>query len=248
MNKQRCSISLPDGSTDAFLFSTVGECRPGVMFLTDIGGIREAELTKAQRLAEQGFSVLVPNIFYRTAKPPVMPFPADFGSEPVQKRMQELRGPLTPEAIVRDAHAYVDFLTSQPTVADGPVGVVGYCFSGAMAMRIAAECPDKVSAMGSFHAARLYLENDPNSPHLLLPKIKARLYFGHAVQDKGMPAEAIAKFEDALRKWGGQFKSETYEGAYHGWTTLDSPVYNQPQAKRAFQKLRDLLEKTLVKN
>jgi carboxymethylenebutenolidase len=237
VQEQHHSISLPDGASDAYLYSTPGERHPGVIFLTDIGGIREAELTKARRVAEQGFSVLVPNIFYRSAKPPVMPFPADFGSETVQKRMQELRGPLTPEAITRDANGYVDFLAAQLPVSDGAFGVVGYCFSGAMAMRIASERPDKIGAMASFHAARLYLENDPNSPHLLLPKIKARLYFGHAVQDKGMPAEAIAKFEDALRKWDGQFESETYEGAYHSWTTLDSPVYNQPQAERAFQKL-----------
>lgn len=245
MNKQHFSISLPDGITDAFFYSTPNKRHPGVIFLTDIGGIREAELTKARRIAEQGFSVLVPNIFYRTGTPPVMPFPADFGSEAVQKRMQELRGPLTPEAITRDANGYVDFLAAQPSVSDGPFGVVGYCFSGAMAMRIAAERPDKVAAMASFHAARLCVDNDLNGPHLLLPKIKARLYFGHAVQDKGMPAEAIAKFEHALRKWGGQFESETYEGAYHGWTTLDSPAYNQHQAERAFGKLVELFSNVL---
>ncbi len=245
MDEQRFSISLPDGTSDAYLYSTPGKGNPGVLFLTDIGGIRHAELKKARRLAEQGYTVLVPNIFYRTGKPPVMQFPADFGSEAVQKRMQELRGPLTPEAIARDANGYVDFLAAQFSVSDGPFGVVGYCFSGAMAMRIAAERPDKVAAIASFHAGRLYLENDPNSPHRLLPKIKAHLYFGHAVQDKSMPAEAIAKFDEALRKWGGQFESETYEGAYHSWTTLDSPVYNQPQAERAFGKLIELFSSVL---
>lgn len=245
VSEQHITISLPDGSADAYLYSTPGERQPGVLFLTDIGGIRDAELKKARRVAEQGYTVLVPNIFYRTAKPPVMPYPADLGSEPMVKRMQELRGPLTPEAIARDANVYVDFLTSQAGGAAGPIGVVGYCFSGAMAMRIAAERPDKVAAMATFHAGRLYVENDPNSPHLLLPKIKARLYFGHAVQDKGMTAEMIAKFEDALRNWGGRFESETYEGAYHSWTTLDSPVYNQAQAERAFGKLKEVLGESL---
>jgi carboxymethylenebutenolidase len=245
VTEQHLSITLPDGSADAYLYSTPGERNPGILFLTDIGGIRDAELKKARHLAEQGYAVLVPNIFYRTGKPPVIPYPADLGSEPMLKRMQELRGPLTPEAIARDANAYINFLTSQPSVAPGPIGVVGYCFSGAMAMRIAAERPDKVAALALFHAGRLYLENDPNSPHLLLPKIKARAYFGHAIQDKGMPAEAIAKFEDALRKWGGRFESETYDGAYHSWTTLDSPVYNEAQAERAFGKLTEILAGTL---
>lgn len=245
VSEQHITISLPDGSADAYLYSKQGERHPGVLFLADIGGIRDAELKKARRMAEQGYTVLVPNIFYRTGKPPVIPYPADLGSEPMVKRMQELRGPLTPEAIARDANVYVDFLTSQPSVAEGPIGVVGYCFSGALAMRIAAERPDEVAALATFHAGRLYLENDPNSPHLLLPKIRAQLYFGHAVQDKGMTAEMIAKFEDALRKWGGQFESETYEGAYHSWTTLDSPVYNQPQAERAFGELTELFRESL---
>jgi carboxymethylenebutenolidase len=111
-------------------------------------------------------------------------------------------------------------------------------------MRIAAARPDKVVAMASFHAGRLLVDT-PQSPHLLLPQIKARLYFGHAVQDKSMPEELIAKLEAALREWGGRFESETYDGAYHGWTTLDSPVYNAPQAERAFQKLTQLFAETL---
>ena len=114
-------------------------------------------------------------------------------------------------------------------------------------MRIAAERPDKIAAVASFHGGRLFLDSS-DSPHLLLPKIKARLYFGHAVQDRSMPAEAIAKFEDSLREWGGRFESETYDGAYHSWTTLDSPVYNEPQAERAFAKLSELFEEALLRD
>ena len=111
-------------------------------------------------------------------------------------------------------------------------------------MRIAAARPDKIAALASFHAGRLFIDT-PQSPHLLLPHIKARLYFGHAVQDKSMSLESIEKFEAALREWGGEFESETYDGAYHSWTTLDSPVYNAPQAERAFQKLTQLFATTL---
>ena len=243
MLEMKVEIKTPDGIADGFLFQSEEAQHPGVIYLTDIGGIRPAQNQAARRLAERGYTVLMPNIFYRTGRPPLIQFPLKHGEE-AAKRMAELTTPLTPEAVARDAGAYVDFLLSQRSTTQGPIGVVGYCYSGAFAMRIAAARPDKVVAMASFHAGRLIVDT-PQSPHLLLPQIKARLYFGHAVQDKSMPQESIEKFEAALREWGGQFESETYEGAYHSWTTLDSPVYNQPQAERAFQKLTQLFAETL---
>jgi carboxymethylenebutenolidase len=124
------------------------------------------------------------------------------------------------------------------------MGVVGYCFSGALAMRTAATRPDRIAAAASFHGGRLFTDA-PTSPHLVLPRIKARLYFGHATQDQTMPQEAIEKLNRALQTWGGVYESEVYEGAYHSWTVPDSPVYNQPQAERAFAKLTWLFAKTL---
>jgi carboxymethylenebutenolidase len=236
-------IRTSDGVAVGYLFHAEGERNPGVIHLTDIGGIRPAQNKMAQHLAAQGFTVLMPNIFYRTGRPPVTDFPLKPGPE-TEKRLAELRGPLTPDAIDSDADAYVDFLTAQPSASEGPIGVVGYCFSGAFVMRIAAAQPEKVAVAASFHGGRLSTDT-PDSPHLLLSKIRARLYFGHAVQDKSMPQDAIEKFETALREWGGKYESQTYEGALHSWTTLDSPVYNQPQAERAFAKLIDLLRTSL---
>jgi len=85
----------------------------------------------------------------------------------------------------------------------------------------------------------------PDSPHLVLPAIGARLYFGHATNDRSMPEEAIEKLEGALQSWGGRYESEIYESAHHSWTVPDSPVYNQPQADRAFEKLTTLFAQTL---
>ena len=243
MTETKVEIRTPDGIADGFLFHAENTQHPGVIYLTDIGGLRPAQNQAALRLAEQGYTVLMPNIFYRTGRPPLIQFPLQPG-EATAMRMAELTTPLTPDAVARDARAYVDFLLSQPSTAKHPIGVVGYCFSGAIAIRIAAALPDRVAAAASFHAGRLFVDT-PQSPHLLLPRIKARLYFGHAVQDKSMPQESIEKFEAALHAWGGRFESETYEGAYHSWTTLDSPVYNPPQAKKAFQKLTLLFAETL---
>src|SRR5262249_54759769 len=151
----------------------------------------------ARRLAAESYVVLVPNIFYRTSKVPVYDFKPDFGGdERTARRLLELRTPLTPEAIERDASKYVHFLAALEFVADCGIGVVGYCLSGAMAMRTAAARPDKIAAAASFHGGRLYTDL-PTSPHLTLSRIGARLYFGHAVKDNGMPAEAIQKLNEA---------------------------------------------------
>jgi carboxymethylenebutenolidase len=235
----------PDGDAEGFLYHPDAKGPwPGVLFYTDIGGIRQAPRGQARRLASEGYSVLVPNLFYRTSSLPVFTFKINLGDERTTRRFAELSAPLTPEAMDRDAAAYVDFLAARLDVAKRPMGVVGYCYSGTMAMRTAAVRPDKIEALASFHAGRLPVDA-PASPHLLLPKIKARLYFGHAVEDRSMPEEAVKKFEEALRTWGGKYESETYASAFHGWTMTDSPVYNQPQAERAFGKLTELLSETL---
>lgn len=240
VREQPVEIRTPDGTSDGILFiPDDGGQLPGVIFLTDIGGIRPSQRQIAGRISGEGYTVLLPNIFYRTDKPPVWHFPMRFGEPATTQRFAELTGPLTPESIARDASAYVDFLAGQDSVGKGPMGAVGFCFSGALALRAAAARPDRIAAAASFHGGRLYTD-DPGSPHLTLPRVKARLYFGHAVEDKSMPQQAIEKLNQALKNWGGRYESEIYEGAHHGWTVPDSPAYNQPPAERAFEKLAGL--------
>jgi len=243
--EQSVNIPTPDGTSEGTLFIPDSQqTSPGVLYFVDIAGVRPANLSMASRLAAQGYAVLVPNLFYRTSKLPVFDFPLKFGDECTTKRLGELSSPLTPQAMERDASAYVDFLAAGDGVGPGPMGVVGVCFSGSMAMRAAAARPDRIGAVASFHGGRLYTDQ-PTSPHRELPRIKARLYFGHAVDDKSMPAESIAQFEDALKAWGGRYESETYEGALHGWTVPGGHAYNHPQAERAFEKLAQLFAETL---
>ena len=246
MIEEAVEIHTPDGTSDGVLYRDEdGRPRPGVLLFTDIGGIRPANLELARRLASQGYSLLVPNVFYRTGRAPLTPTLRSLPEEAMKQRMAELTQPLTPEAMERDASAYVDFLQSQGYVGQGMIGVVGYCFTGKMALHAAAARPDKIVAAASFHGGGLFTDS-PTSPHLSLPRIKARLYFAHATKDRSMPEEAIAKLDRALEGWGGRYESETYEGAFHSWTASDSPVYNAAQAERAFEKLKKLFEETLT--
>lgn len=247
MSEAKVEVRGSEGSAEAHLFtpSTGSGPWPGVVFLTDIMGIRGANLAMAARIAEHGYVVLVPNIFYRVTKLPVVDFELKMGDERTMKRMGELRAGLSNAQMGPDGAAYAQFLLAQPDVKGPKIGVVGYCFTGTMAIRTAAAAPDQVAAAASFHGGGLYTDQ-PDSPHLLLSRIKARLYFGHAIEDRGMPPEAIEKLETLLKSWPGKSESETYAGARHGWTVPGRPeVYNEAQAERHYVKLFELLDATL---
>jgi len=247
MKERQVEISMRKGSSEGFLYCPEGDERwPGILYLTDIGGIRAANRETAGRLANKGYAVLMPNVFYRTGRTPLEPPLRSLSGEAAKQRLGELSQPLTPEAMEEDAAAYIGFLASQDCVRSGAMGVVGYCFTGKMALHTAAVLPDKIAAAASFHGGGLFTDA-PTSPHLTLPRIRARLYFGHATNDRSMPDEAIAKLDRALEAWGGKYVSEVYKDAYHSWTSSDSPVYNPPQAERAFQKLTELFAATLGK-
>lgn len=245
MVEKPIEIETPDGIVDGFLFMPEEEGKwPGVMHLTDIGGIRPSQHQMARQLCEVGYVVLMPNIFYRFGRPPLIDLPVNMGSEKTMKRFGELRAALPLAAMERDGTAYVDFLAKLESVLEAKQGVVGYCFAGAMALCLAAARPDKIAAAASFHGGSLCTDA-PDSPHTVLPRVKARLYFGHAIEDRSMSKEAIAKLEQVLLAWGGEYESETYAGCHHGWTVPDSPVYKADGAARAFTKLTALFAEAL---
>lgn len=245
MVSQHVEIPAADGTIDALLVRPdTAETLPGVIELTDGLGFRQAHEDLSARIAGHGYAVLTPNIFYRTTKPPAFDFEPDFSSERTMNRFRELTGPLTPDAMVRDGVALIAFLAAQPRVSRGAMGVVGFCFAGQFALRTAAARPDRVAAAASFHGGNLVTDSD-RSPHLVLPEVKARLYFGHAVNDRSMSVDAVEKLDRALRAWGGMYESETYDGALHGWMIPGGRVYHPQQAERGFAKLIELLDAAL---
>lgn len=245
MSEKAVEMRMPDGEADAFLYEPDdGRKHPGVMHLPDIGGVRPAHQQMAKRLSGEGYVVLLPNVFYRAGKSPLWDFPFKMGEERTMKRLGELAASLPADAMVKDIPAYIGFLEKQPSVSGAMIGAVGHCFTGAMALRAAAARPDKIGAAASFHGGAL-VTDAPNSPHTVLPNVKARLYFGHAEGDPYMPREAIEQLDKALATWGGKYESETYEGAHHGWTVPDSPIYNKPQAERAYAKLVEMFRAAL---
>jgi carboxymethylenebutenolidase len=244
MTEANVDIRTPDGTADAKLVRPDGNDQlPAVIVLTDIWGIRPAFVDLAKRIADHGYVALLPNIFYRSGKAPIFDAPGDFQDPKTKDRIGGLTRPLTPDAMERDGEAYVDFLATQQSVSSGPMGVVGFCFAGSFALRIAAARADRIGAAASFHGGGLY-KDEETSPHRVLPRVKARLYFGHATNDSSMTAGQIEMFEGALEKWGGEFSSETYN-ARHGWMIPGREMYDPTSATRGFDKLIELFDSAL---
>ena len=244
MIENKLEIRAGDGDTEVLLVRPdSNDPLPAIINLTDGLGFRPAFADQSKRIAERGYVVLTPNIFYRVSRVPVFPFEPDFSNERSRERFAELKAPMTPAAMERDGSAYVDFLASQQFVGSGPMAVIGFCFAGKFALLVAAARPDRIAAAASFHGGGLFTDTF-DSPHLVLPRVKARLYFGHATNDQSMPTEAIEKFEWALRSWDGDYQSEMYD-AKHGWMIPGGRVYDPPNAERGFEKLMQLVDDSL---
>lgn len=243
------AIDIPaaDGTIDAHIFTPAGAAGPlpAVVLFTDIGGLRPCYHEKAQQIADNGYAVLMPNVYYRDARGPVVPEGKSFRDPEVRPTLLEYAGHLTPEAQSRDFLALLDGIDGAAEFAAGKLGVVGYCMTGAFALRMAAEHPERVAAAAGFHSARLAGADDPNSPVQVVGNIAGRVYLGHADQDELLPAEQIARLDEALAKAGVHFTTELYKGAAHGFTAKDAPAYDATADALHHKRLAMLLEETL---
>jgi carboxymethylenebutenolidase len=241
-------ISTPDGTADAYWAHPEGPGPfPAVLFYMDAFGVRPHLRKMADRLASEGYAVLVPNVFYRQGRAPVFDLPEfiDLSSRPgIFEKIGPAMQQLTPELAVRDAGAYLGWLDESALTKDGPVGATGYCMGAALALRTAAAQPGRVAAVGGFHGGRL-ATTDPDSPHLLAGRLKAELYFGHADQDHSLPQEQIDRFEEALTEAGLHHRCEVYTGAGHGYTQADTAAYDAEATERHWAALKDLFGRTL---
>ncbi len=242
-------IKTQDGTCDAAFFHPKSGVHPGVLIWPDAFGLRPSLRAMGKRLAAEGYAVLVPNPFYRVAKNPftdasTVDFAKDRGK--IQPLMNSINAPGAAE---KDAVAYVEFLDKQKQVdKNKKIGTQGYCMGGPLVLRTAATVPDRIGAGGSFHGGGLVSEQ-PTSPHLLAPKIKAQMLFAIAASDDKRQPDAKDKLKEAFP----QATVEVFEGAQHGWCISDMPkqangmpTYSRPDAELAWGELLALYQMALV--
>jgi carboxymethylenebutenolidase len=240
------AVTTPDGTADCYFVHPAEGKHPGVIVWPDILGLRPAFRTMGKRLAEAGYAVLVVNPYYRKVKAPVLPEGASFQDQATRDTVMPLAQSLTPATIATDANAFVAFLDAQTAVDTArKIGTTGYCMGGPIVMRTAAAVPARIGAGASFHGGRLVTDT-PESPHLLVPKMRASFLFAIAQNDDEREPEAKNVLRKAYDAAGLPAEIEVYPGAMHGWCALDSPVYDEIQAERAWARLLVLFEKALA--
>ncbi len=239
-------IKTPDGDADCYFVHPAGGASAAVLVWPDILGLRTAFRAMGKRLAEEGYAVLVVNPFYRTVASPVVPEGASFADEATRNIVFPLAGQLTPETHVTDARAFIGWLDQQDAVdTTRAIGTIGYCMGGPMVMRTAATRPDRVGAGASFHGGGLATDAD-DSPHLLIPKMRADFLIAIAENDDEKDPQAKDTLREAFADAGLDAEIEVYKGTMHGWCPPDSPVYDEAHAERAWSRMLALFDKSLA--
>ena len=239
-------VPTPDGKADAVLLHPAGSGPwPAVLMWPDILGLRPVFREMGRRLAAEGYTVLVPNPFYRTKRAPVVTGNVDFSDPKQVQPLMDLKATLTDAAIDRDAAAFITFLDQQKqTNKAKAAGVQGYCFSGPFAFRTGADRSDRIRAVATFHGGGL-VTKDATSPHLLIPKTAASFVVAIAQNDDAKQPEAKDVLKAAFAAAKRPAVVEVYP-ADHGWCVPGSQAYNEPAAERAWAELLKLYRSTLV--
>lgn len=248
MPTKTLQIPTEDGQADAFAaFPEGGGRHPGVLLYMDIFGVRPVLEEMARELAGHGYYVLVPNVFYRNGAAPVVDLPEHITAEArptLFARLVPLLEAHTAERAVRDADAYLKFLTAQPEVGAGPVAAIGYCMGAALALRTAAAHPGRVAAVAGFHPSPL-ITDAPDSPHRIAPEVTAEVHFGIAESD--MSPEAVGELDQVLEAAGVGHTCEIYPGTVHGFTMADTQAFDAAALQHHWDRLLPLLDRTLTK-
>jgi carboxymethylenebutenolidase len=246
-------VKTPDGMCDATFIHPTSGSHPGVLIWPDAFGLRPAMVDIGKRIAAEGFSVLVPNPYYRSTKAPGIDMSNfSFQNQADMAKLRPLMGSINaPGAAERDAVAFIAFLDAQKQVNTAKkIGTQGYCMGGPLVMKTAAAVPTRVGAGASFHGGGL-VTDQPTSPHLLVPKMKARLYIGIASNDDQRQPDAKDKLKEAFAAANVPAEIEVYK-SLHGWCVPDmpaeasNPIYNKPDAEKAWAKLVALYKTALA--
>ena len=240
IRERAVAIPMAGGRTaDAFFVHPASGKHPAILLWPDIAGLREAFREASRRLAAQGFAVVAVNHYYRSSPSPVLPEGVTWGTPEGRAIVQPMGALLTPDAYAADSRDYIAWLDAQPEVDTGRrVGSVGHCMTGQSTVRAAAAVPSRVGAAVSFHGGGLATDK-PDSPHRLIASTRASFLFAIAQNDDEKEPMVKDMLRAAAAKAGRPAEVEVYP-ARHGWTTLDSQVYDPVQAERAWGRARAL--------
>ena len=238
-------VTTPDGTCTVRLFTPEGEGPwPGVVMYPDAGGVRDTFDEMAAKLADLGYAVLLPDVYYRLGDWEPIDMKTAFGDPEQRKRLMSMIGSITPDTMATDAAAFFDYLVARPEVSGDRFGLTGYCMGGRTAVVVAGRLPDRVAAAASFHGGGLVTDS-ADSPHLRAEDIQAVVYVAGAENDGSFTAEHAEQLEKALTAAGVDHKIETYPAA-HGYAVPDNASYDAAAADRHWTAMREFFGANLA--
>ena len=246
MTMQQIALPTPDGAARAYAFTPDGKGPwPAAIIFMDAPAIRPALFEMGERLASHGYFTLLPDMFWRAGPYEPINVAEVFADEAKRReRFGKFMGSTDATRQMTDVKACLDWLEQQPQVKPGKVGMTGYCMGCGIILRAAGTFPDRIAAAAGFHGGRLATDA-PDSPHLLAPKITAKLYIAGAEEDAGFPPEQADRLRAALDAAGVDNTVTIYAGARHGYTMPDLPVYHRDAAERHWTEMLTLFDATL---
>lgn len=247
MARTPISIRTRDGYCPATVFkpAKANGRLPAVIHFIDGIGVREAMCAIAERIATHGYYVLMPDLFYRSG-PYIAHHPAELFGDPEVRAawFSKVASTTTVDNVMSDVSSFLDFLSAQKDVLQPKVGTTGYCMGGRFSLLAAGHYPERVAAAASYHGGNIGADS-PESPHLLAPRMNARIYAAGAIEDPSFPDEQKQRLEEAFTAAGVPHTIETYPGMRHGWVPCDTPVHDPAAAERHFSTLLSLFDATL---
>jgi carboxymethylenebutenolidase len=239
---RRLDVQIPtaDGSSEGTLHIPDGDGPwPGVLVFPDAAGVRETFRQFGDRLADEGYVALVPDIYYRAAGWAPFDIATVFTDPEQRTRLFGMVRTLTNDRIIADAEAYADFLLGRPELSGPAIGTTGYCMGGRMSLVAATGLGHKIAAAASFHGGRLAVADDPSSPHLAADRITATVYVAGAEEDDSFTPAQAELLEGALTGAGVNYTVEFYP-AHHGFAVPDNPTYDAEASARHWRALDEL--------
>jgi carboxymethylenebutenolidase len=243
---QKIEITTRDGVCPAYIFPAPGAAArsPPVLVYMDGLGIRPAMLEIGERLATNGYFVLLPDLYYRSGPyAPMDPHKIFADTDARQMLREKFFAQATQAHVMSDTSAFLEYLAAAPQARPGAIAVTGYCLGGFMALSAAGTYPARIVAAASYHGARLATD-DPDSPHRLAPRMAAEVYVAGAIEDASFPDDMRERLERALTEAQVPHQIETYP-ARHGWVLRDTPTYDVAASERHWQSLLALLRRRL---
>ena len=246
--KRDVSIPMPDGqSARAYVFTPNSGAGPWptILFYMDGPAIRPALFEMGECMAQAGYYVLLPDMFWRAGTYEPFKLADIFGSPEGRKMFRETYfGSTGPEKSMADTQVFLDWLDAQPEARADRIGTTGYCMGGAISLRAAATYPERIVAAASFHGSNLATD-DETSPHKLAGAIKAKLLVAGADEDAGYDTAQDERLRAALAQAGVNAEVSIWAGCKHGWVPTDMPVYNSEGADRHWRDLIALFDGAL---